>query len=80
MWSDDRDHAAGAEDEPAAFCLLDGIGCLLLYLGNISKDDGFLADATAENRGDFRILYYFGSPGLSQARESFAVMPVDDQR
>ena len=50
MRGDDRDHAAGAEQQPAAAGLPDGIRRFLPHLGAISKDDGILADPAAEQR------------------------------
>ncbi len=65
MRGDDRDHAAGAEQQAAAPGLPDGIGCFLPDLGAISKDNGLLAHAATD---DTREAFLCLVPGMEVSR------------
>ena len=54
MRGDDRNHAAGAEQQPAPAGLPDGIRGFLPDFGSISIDDGMLAHPATEN-DSFRV-------------------------
>ena len=72
MRRDDWHHAACAEDEPAAFGLLDGVLRFCLDFATVAQYDGVLADATAHL--DAENLLSFG-----KGRRRLAVVPVDDR-
>ena len=72
MRGNDRDHAAGAEQQPATPGLTDGIRRFCPDFGGLCKYDGMLAHSTAD---DARKELLRGI----QRRRGFPVMPVNDR-
>ena len=68
MWGDDRDHAAGAEQQPVPPGLPDGIRCFLPDFGSITIDDGMLAHPATDDAGSASALH--SAPEMSHGHAS----------